>query len=293
MHGSVRLVESSRKIEGEGVAMDLSEHKPIYTEGDEIPTYLDIQAEAGITKHMGGYAATDELHNLCHLQEAQEVLEVGCGIGVGPAYIAKRFSCQVMAVDISEKMLSWARQRARREGVIDRITFRKADVCELPFDDDRFDAVIVESVLAFVESKETAIQELIRVTRPGGYVGLNESYWIQPPPPELLPRSLYIGPAIITEAEWREIWEATSLEMRTIRARRLEARQEVRDRIEWIGWRSILPAWGRVIRLLLTNPRSREAIRGQLDAPTEMINYMGYGLFVGRKPRQPADGGSE
>jgi ubiquinone/menaquinone biosynthesis C-methylase UbiE len=285
----VEGILADRKIEEDKADMETEKHKPIYTTGDADPTYLDIQAEVGITKHMGGYAATDTLHRLCHLEEAQEVLEVGCGIGVSPAYIARRFDCQVMAVDISEKMLSWARQRARREGVVDRIAFRKANVCELPFEDDRFDAVIVESVLAFVEGKEIAIQELIRVTKPGGYIGLNESYWTQPPPPDLLPHSLYIGPAIITEAEWRAIWEATPLEARTIQAHRLEAKQEVRDRIKWIGWRSILPAWGRVLKLLLTNPRSRDAIKEQLDAPTEMINYMGYALFVGRKPQKSAD----
>jgi len=263
--------------------METKEHKPIYTAGDAEPTYLDIQAEVGITKHMGGLAATDTLHRLCHLEEAQEVLEVGCGIGVGPAYIAKRFDCRVVAVDISEKMLSWARQRARREGVVDRITFHKADIRELPFDDDRFDAVIVESVLAFAEDKEATIQELIRVTRPGGYVGLNESYWIQEPPAEILSQSVYLGSAIISEAEWRAIWDAMPLEARTIEAFSLEAKQEVRDRIGWIGWRSILPAWGRVIKLLLSNPRARDAIKQQLDTPAEMVNTIGYALFVGRK----------
>ena len=74
-----------------------------------------------------------------------------------------------------------------------------------------------------------------------------------------------------------------------IQSLRLEAKQEVRDRIKWIGWRSILPAWGRVIKLLLTNPRARDSIKQQLDAPTEMINYMGYALFVGRKPPSLAD----
>jgi ubiquinone/menaquinone biosynthesis C-methylase UbiE len=238
---------------------------------------------------MGGLAATDTLHRLCHLEEAQEVLEVGCGIGVGPAYIAKRFDARVVAVDISDKMLSWARQRARREGVADRITFRQADTRELPFDDDRFDAVIVESVLAFVEDKEATIQELIRVTRPGGYVGLNESYWIQEPPAEILAQSVYIGTAIISQAEWRAIWEATRLEARTIEAFSLEAKQEVQDRIGWVGWRSILLAWGRLIKLLLANPRARDAIKQQLGTPAEMINTMGYALFVGRKPQEPAD----
>jgi len=269
--------------------MEAKNHQPIYTTGEAKPTYLDIQAEVGVTKHMGGYAATDTLHRLCHLEQAQAVLEVGCGIGVGPVYIAKRFDCDVVAVDISEKMLSWAQQRARREGVVERIKFRKAEVCELPFEDDSFDAVIVESVLAFVEDKETAIRELIRVTKPGGYIGLNESYWTQPPPPELLSYSITIGPEIITEIEWRAVWETTPLEERMIQSHSLETKQEIRDRLKWVGWRSILPAWGRALKLLLTNPRARSAIKEQFDSPAEMINHMGYALFAGRKPQKSAE----
>ena len=196
--------------------MRSDEPRPIYSQGDEEPTYLDIQAVAGVTKHVGGYAATDELHRLCHLSEAKEIMEVGCGIGVGPAYIAKRFDCRVVAVDISEKMLAWARQRAQREGVLDRITFRQAGVRDLPLEDDRFDAVIVESVLAFVADKDAAVRELIRVIRPGGYLGLNESYWTQELTGDLIQHSAYLGSAMITEAEWRAIWEAAPLEARVI-----------------------------------------------------------------------------
>jgi len=151
----------------------------------------------------------------------------------------------------------------------------------------------VESVLAFVEDKEAAIHELIRMTKPGGYVGLNETYWTELPSPELLSYSLEIGPQIITEAEWRAIWEAMPLEARTIQTLALEAKQELRDRIKWIGWRSILPAWGRVIKLLLTNRRSRDAIKQQLDTPTELAKFLGYALFVGRKPLPPADRSSD
>jgi ubiquinone/menaquinone biosynthesis C-methylase UbiE len=249
-----------------------------------MPTYLDIQAEAGITKHFGGYAATDELYESCHLGETQEVLEVGCGIGAGPVYIAKRYACQVMAIDLSTKMLSWAEKRARREGVIDRVTFRQADVRQLPFEEDRFDAVIAESVLAFVPDKQAAIQELVRVTRPGGYIGLNESYYTEQPPAEVLANSFYGSLNIVTEAEWCAIWEESGLLERTIQTRSLTARQELRDRIRWVGCRSILPAWGRVIKLLLVNPGARDSIKEQLDAPPELMALTRYALFVGRKP---------
>jgi cyclopropane fatty-acyl-phospholipid synthase-like methyltransferase len=79
-------------------------------------SYLDMQAYVGITKHNGGFAATDELLSLCHIEDAGEVLNVGCGIGVGSAYIAQKYHCHVVGVDISEQMIAWSRQRAREEG---------------------------------------------------------------------------------------------------------------------------------------------------------------------------------
>jgi cyclopropane fatty-acyl-phospholipid synthase-like methyltransferase len=50
--------------------------------------YLDMQAYVGITKHNGGFAATNQLLSLFHIEEAREVLNVGCGIGVGSDYVA-------------------------------------------------------------------------------------------------------------------------------------------------------------------------------------------------------------
>ncbi len=51
--------------------------------------FFDMQAAVGISKHVGGFEATRELLALCQAEQAREVLDVGCGIGVGPAYIAR------------------------------------------------------------------------------------------------------------------------------------------------------------------------------------------------------------
>ena len=65
--------------------------------------FLDMQADVGVTKHIGGFEATNELLSLCHIEDAWEVLNVGCGIGVGSTYIAQKYGCRVMGVDVSEK----------------------------------------------------------------------------------------------------------------------------------------------------------------------------------------------
>ena len=247
--------------------------------------YLDLQAEVGITKHVGGFAATDELLSLCHVEDARETLNVGCGIGVGVAYIASKFRCRVMGVDISEKMIKWSRLRAKEEKVEDKVEFRVADVLALPFEDDRFDAVIVESVLAFVEDKPRAIRECIRVTKPGGYVGLNESFWTKEPSPEMIALVQdSIGSSIPTKETWQALWEASGLSDRAMRFRQVKTGAEIKDRLGWVGRRWALRGLGRMLRLFFTRPDLRQSIR-KFSGGTSLdtMQEIGYGLFIGKK----------
>ena len=235
-------------------------------------TYLDFQAEVGITKHVGGFAATDELIFLCHIADAKEVLNVGCGIGVGVAYIARKFGCRVVGVDISEKMIEWSHLRACEEGVEDKVDLRVASVLDLPFEDDRFDAVMVESVLAFVDDKSRAIRECIRVTRPGGYVGLNESFWAKEPSPEMVALAQdSMGGSIPTAATWEALWKKSGLSDQTMSLRRVDTSHEVRDRLRWVGRRWAIRGFGRLVRLFLTNPGMRQSIKKFLSAKRQWM----------------------
>jgi len=246
--------------------------------------YLDFQADVGITKHNGGYEATNDLLSLCHIQDAHDVLNVGCGIGVASAYIAKKHGCHVVGVDMSEKMVEWSRRRAREECVEDRVEFHTANVLALPFEGDRFDVVFCESVLAFVEDKPRAIRECMRVAKPDGYVGLNETFWIDEAPPELVARAqASLGTDVPTASTWQALWEASALREKVVRLHTIQPRREVKDRIQWVGWRWAVRAWGRLLGLYITKPAVRQSIREMFDAPLEVVQMMGYGLFVGRK----------
>jgi arsenite methyltransferase len=148
--------------------------------------FFDFAAKVGLTKHIGGIEATEMLIELCQISKDKHILDVGCGAGVTPVFLAKTIGCSVVGVDISEGMVQRSKERAKKERLKDRIDFRNADAQELPFDDNTFDAVITESVTAFPEDKQKAVNEYVRVTKPGGYIGLNESTWLKvPPPPEL------------------------------------------------------------------------------------------------------------
>ncbi len=82
-------------------------------------TFFDFAAEVGLTKHLGGVGATDWLVELCHIGPGRRVLDVGCGAGVTPCYLARRYGCRVTGVDIRPAMVDRSAERARREGLAD------------------------------------------------------------------------------------------------------------------------------------------------------------------------------
>ena len=130
------------------------------------PSYFELQAYWGATKHMGGMRTTRELIELCHIQKGAYVLDVGCGVGATPAYLAKKLGCHVVGIDIADTMIVRARQKVEHEQVEDQVELHAADAQNLPFDDGLFDAVIAESVLTFMPDKARAVGECARVTKP-------------------------------------------------------------------------------------------------------------------------------
>ena len=250
------------------------------------PTYLDLQARISITKHTGGYPATERLLELCRVREGSEVLYVGSGIGVGPAHLARTRRCRVVAIDISEQMLEWTRMRARRDHVAHLVRTEGADVLALPFPAGSFDVVLVESVLAFVVDKQRAISECVRVTRSGGWVDMNETVWRADPPEadRALVADTALGTFLVTQAQWRTLWEGSGLVDHAHEWYDLDIAQETRGRVAWIGWRWLLPAWGRVLKLVVSDPTARKALRAQISYPASLANEMGYVLSAGRCP---------
>jgi len=186
--------------------------------------YFEVQAYWGMTKHMGGLKATEQLVDLCHITHDKYVLVVGCGVGVTPCYLAKKYGCRVVGVDLSPKMVERSKERAKREDVDNRIEFRVADAQNLPFKDATFDAIICESVNAFIDDKPKAISEYVRVIKPGGYLGLNEVTWLKTPPQELA-AYLYrvMGAEFLSSDSWKGLLEDSGLGEIVVRVNKTNA----------------------------------------------------------------------
>jgi ubiquinone/menaquinone biosynthesis C-methylase UbiE len=136
-----------------------------------------IKRQQQATWASGDYSAigtplliTSEL--LCEaagLRAGERVLDVAAGNG-NTALAAARRNAEVIALDYVPELLERARARAAAEGLA--IDFREGDLEQLPFADGSFDLVLSTFGVMFSPGQEQAADELRRVCRPGGRIGM-------------------------------------------------------------------------------------------------------------------------
>jgi sarcosine/dimethylglycine N-methyltransferase len=118
--------------------------------------------------HTRGLLATAELAKLSGIESGTEVLDVGSGVG-GPArFLAATFGCRVVGVDLSEPFVDAARYLTERTGQTGQVSFQAASALELPFDDGRFDAVLLQHVAMNIADRALLYREIRRVLKAGG-----------------------------------------------------------------------------------------------------------------------------
>ena len=83
------------------------------------------------------------------LQPGQRILELGCGWGGLATYMAKVADVTVLGITLSEEQLAYARAKAEREGVADRVEFRLIDYRDLP-EDGSFDRITCSGMLEHI-----------------------------------------------------------------------------------------------------------------------------------------------
>jgi arsenite methyltransferase len=248
-------------------------------------SYFELQAYVGATKHMGGFEATQELIELCYIDRDTYVLDVGCGAGATASYLAKMVGCRVVGVDLREEMVVLSIERAQREGVEDRVVFRVADAQELPFDDATFDAVLCESVITFIEGKQRVVNELARVVKLGGYVGLNEEIWLKEPTPEVVEGVKMMWP-VKSNVPMAEGWEAlmmgAGLQDVVVQAYKVDPRREA-TQIQRYSLGDMLRMFWRTLVLYVKSAEFRVYMEKQRRFPRDVFEYLGYVVAVGRR----------
>jgi ubiquinone/menaquinone biosynthesis C-methylase UbiE len=145
--------------------------------------------------------------------EPLEVLDVPCGAGLQLAYLVGEFGVHGSGVDADEGLIGRANARARDLGVEAQLHFQDAPLDALPYRDAIFDLTIGELGLTSDVEPVDAVQELVRVTKPGGNVVLLQLVWKAPVEEGRRQKLIeHLGTRPLMLVEWKRLLKEAGVE---------------------------------------------------------------------------------
>lgn len=217
--------------------------------------YIDMLSRLGAgSAHPGGFVATLEQLAKFPLPNSGHLLEVGCGTGRTACYLAEQ-GYQVTAIDIHQQMIEKAKYRAKALGL--DIQFMVSDVCDMPFPENTFDAILAESVTIFTEA-ERSVQEYSRVLKQGGLLYDREMFVTGPVPPQAVEEltSFFGFPQLLNQEEWLALFRRCGfstvdyVEVKPFDNETLDQQGQLPDPYQFIDDGAIMDGalWQRVVR---------------------------------------------
>lgn len=135
-----------------------AKHRAMWASGDYPALARDLIADLG-----------PALVDACAVRPGMQVLDIAAGAG-NAALVAADAGADVVASDLTPELFAAGRAAAAERGV--EVTWREADAEALPFADSTFDVVMSCVGVMFAPHHQQAADELVRVCRSGGTIGL-------------------------------------------------------------------------------------------------------------------------
>ena len=108
----------------------------------------------------------ERLFTQIDVNNIKKILEVGCGIGVISSYLAEKYRCNVVGIDLDSKQI----KKAKKNNIENEYSeFNIADVTKLAFENKEFDIILSFDVLHHIPNWNQALHELSRVLKPEGF----------------------------------------------------------------------------------------------------------------------------
>lgn len=262
--------------------------------------YYDFMGYMGIPFfNIGGSASIDRLAELCHITRHNKILEVGCGTGANACYLAERYGCSVVGVDIAEHMVSHALNRAVDLDLNNRVSFMVGDAYSLGFPDGEFDSVMTIFSSQFLDPVK-AFPKFFRVLKVGGYLGINEVYKADHVPPEVMQRINYaegvfreltdLPFTIRSPASWGSAFESAGFSDILLEEYSNLSQKPYASAVdEFGGLGTLMGTLWRMLVIALRSRKMRERF-GKISKVKRVLlrdratsGYVGYILCVGRK----------
>lgn len=230
--------------------------------------------------HPGGIEKTDEMARMCEIGKGKRVLDIGSGKGVTACHLAQKYECEVVGVDLSERMVEYAKERAKKYELDDRVSFRRADAHNLPFENESFNMVLAECTTVLLD-KESAFSEFLRVINFGGSIGDLEMTWRKPPPKELVDKVYDVWERFrtMTLEGWKEFYETMGM----VDIKTVDFSETIPDMEKAMKKELGLKGMIKMGCKLSLRSDLRKAMNEYRKIFKEYSDYIGYGYVVGRK----------
>lgn len=125
------------------------------------------------------------------LEKEQKILDVGCGYGRVAIPLLKK-GYDVHGIDLSRRLIGDLKMQYSSEEINHR--FKVADMCDLPFKNNSFDVVIclwsAFDSLLFRKEQLTALKEMRRILRKGGFAFIEGFTYMEPTPEDVKSRNV-------------------------------------------------------------------------------------------------------
>lgn len=129
--------------------------------------------------HVGGFMSSMQLANNAGIKAGMKGIDLCSALGAGCRFLVKNFSVTMVGQEATPRMLKWAKERAEKEGLADKIEFREGDIQKILAEDQSLDFVWGEDTWCYVEDKSKVIAEAARALKPGGIIAFTD--WIEGP----------------------------------------------------------------------------------------------------------------
>ncbi len=167
----------------------------------EKPNARDLYERNLDCQNLGAHAMLERLATVAAedgaLGSNDALLDIGCGIGGPGRFLADRFDCSVVGIDLVPRRIEVAEHLTALTGMEARISYRAADATDLPFADGAFAHAWMLDVGIHIRDKRALFGEIARVLQPGGLLVMHDQ--MGPLPPAMRPmtrRVPYIAPSL-------------------------------------------------------------------------------------------------
>lgn len=96
------------------------------------------------------------------------LLDVGCGVGGTPIFMAKEIGCISQGITLSKRQVARATNYAQKFGVSDKVTFHEMDYLNTTFPDNTFSHITAVESFETASDKSLFMKEIFRILKPGG-----------------------------------------------------------------------------------------------------------------------------